>query len=111
MVLERNEMVVCGNQEELNTVAGILYEDGYRMFTNSYSLRTVAHFNGGHRGFRWCFDHDYPNCIATVTPEIVNDAKSGKPSVYDHADEPCRVTSFGDFMARVNGFDDIDDLI
>ena len=53
MILNKNEMVICDNKEELLNLAMILEENGYHMFDGQYDPISRFNYKTNCVGLRW----------------------------------------------------------
>ncbi len=101
MILEKGECVLTGTITKTNHIAYLLNENGYK-FHHGVPIDETCDWDSRY-GFRFWTGGEYPNCIASLDEEMVEELSISK-HVYDPSDEEGEycVLSYEEFITRVD---------
>ena len=113
MILKQGECVLCKTSDECVELARILEDFGYRMFAPRFgTISQVEKESRDTRGFRWCLDEKYPNCIARIGQDMAEELLTDGTLTDCSGTNKHAWSYFQDWLTAIGGgVPDLDDLV
>ena len=112
MILYEGECVVCETREEFAEAWKLLADNGYRWWSDSPLRGDVGVYL--RHGFRWCYGHKFPSCIATLNASMAQCVCRNGKTEPDSVEGVYVVLTAEEFLRRAIGgayATPIDDLL
>ena len=100
MILHEAECVLFESDDEATSVIEKLISNGFKMWHGGdISNRVDVGYDGG---VRWCYGHNFPDCIATLSNQMARSVKTLGMLDDANGNNPHTWISFEDFSKRIN---------